>query len=305
LIFLSNFKLMTLNSFSSKDLINQEFTAVITSSRIPRVIAGAIRRYGLLGQCDVEEVISEAYFRTIHAIELGKKILNLEAWILVTSKHIILEKSRSKLKKLSREISLDAVDILVDESDRSLDDDFFESISTLKTVLNNLPEKDHLIVIRRMEGISWQKIQSELSDKGYVESLENLRKRYGRIISRLRSDYEKKRMLENDMVQSTAVRSDQLILLEGEDKLPGIIYKNEVYVEQEQQELIQEIKAEISKLNPLDQKIFLLRSEGKSFSEIVAQLVKDGDYFHSDSLQNTITQRFNRIKKKIREKVRS
>jgi DNA-directed RNA polymerase specialized sigma24 family protein len=297
---------MTLNSFSSKDLINQEFTAFITSSaKIPRAIAKFIRRYGLLGQCDVEEVMNEAYLRAISATERGKEILNLELWILQTSKHIILEKSRSRSKKLSREISLDAVDILIDESDRSLDDDLFESISTLKTVLNNLPGKDHLIVIRRMEGISWQKIQSELSDKGYIESLENLRKRYGRIISRLRSDYEKKRTLENDMVQSTAVRSDQLILLEGEDKLPGIIYKNEIYVEQEQQELIQEIKAEISKLNPLDQKIFLLRSEGKSFSGIVAQLVKDGDYLHSSSLQNTITQRFNRIKKKIRLKVHS
>jgi DNA-directed RNA polymerase specialized sigma24 family protein len=87
-----------------------------------------------------------------------------------------------------------------------------------------------------------------------------------------------------------------------ESVLEDIDYKCGEHTE-EDLENIENIEAEIQKLEPLDRKIFLLRLEEKSFIEIAEQLILDGDYPRRDSLQNTVTKRFNRIKKKIRQRV--
>jgi DNA-directed RNA polymerase specialized sigma24 family protein len=168
------------------------------SSRIYCVISSLIKSCNVNYILTTELVLSECYVRGISAIDRGKEIVNMDAWLLTTSRFIILEATREKTKELSR----------------------------------NTPLEDF----------------------------------------------------------------DDLLEISG---------KHERYTEHEL-ELVRRIEEEIRKLKPLDHKIFLLRSGGSSFSDIAMQLVNDGDYCNSSSsLQNTITQRFNRIRKKIQEKIRS
>jgi DNA-directed RNA polymerase specialized sigma24 family protein len=109
------------------------------------------------------------------------------------------------------------------------------------------------------------------------------------------------RNIIRETTRKKSLEQREVLHLEKLD-LEDINYKNGEYTE-EDLENIEDIEAEIQKLDPLDRKIFLLRLEGKSFIAIADQLVRDGDYPHSDSLQNTVTKRCNRIKEKIRKKV--
>jgi DNA-directed RNA polymerase specialized sigma24 family protein len=286
---------MTSNMLDGKNSIDQGFVSAIKSKKIYRSIYARLKQYDLMPRLTVDSVLSEAYLRGINALENGKKISHVESWLMATSRHIIYEESRLRLREIKKLVSFEFVGDgfdLIDSYDRYLDDNLEESINILMACLDDLSKEDKIIVFLRVGDLSWQDIQLKLQEEGYSYSLSTLRQRYGRIISRLRLAYEKKQLKKED------------------DDLRGMKYEDQTYYNQElevdqEQEFVRQIELETSDLKPLDRKIFLLRSEGKSFSEIAEQLVRDGDYCHTDSLQNTLIQRFNRIRKRIQEKVRS
>jgi DNA-directed RNA polymerase specialized sigma24 family protein len=111
---------------------------------------------------------------------------------------------------------------------------------------------------------------------------------------------------KNIILEATREKTKTLsktVRLEDQEELQDTRHEHETEAGRAQKYL-KLINTEISRLKPLDQEIFRLRSEGKSFSEIMKQFVSDG-YFSrsSNSLQNTLTQRYHRSRKKIQARV--
>jgi RNA polymerase sigma factor (sigma-70 family) len=132
---------------------------------------------------------AEAMIRLNSAVEAGKPIFNVEAWLRRTGFFYILELSRDNQK-------YSLVDTCVLESTLSAEDnkqlvlEQEESITEVHQALQELNTKDRqLLQMRFFEELSWEEIQARFALNGESVQLVTLRKRGERAIKALREAY--------------------------------------------------------------------------------------------------------------------
>ncbi|NEP28280.1 sigma-70 family RNA polymerase sigma factor [Moorena sp. SIO3I6] len=136
----------------------------------------------------IYEVINETYLRGIKLLDSGQEIENPRAWIRATSFNVIREMSRKQKKEQSRDSNLIERQIALEDSN-SLDSANYddEDLRLLELALQKLEPKDNkLIVLRHIEGLSWQQVVSHLASKGEDITEASARQRGNRALKRLR-----------------------------------------------------------------------------------------------------------------------
>ncbi|AOX01660.1 hypothetical protein BJP34_21420 [Moorena producens PAL-8-15-08-1] len=136
----------------------------------------------------VDDVIHKAYLRGIKLLDSGQEIENPRAWIRATSFNVIREMSRKQNKEQSwdsnlieRQLARQASNSL---SSANSED---ENLKLLELALQKLEPKDNkLIVLRHIEGLSWQQVVSHLASKGEDITEASARQRGNRALKRLR-----------------------------------------------------------------------------------------------------------------------
>ncbi|NEO15504.1 MULTISPECIES: sigma-70 family RNA polymerase sigma factor [unclassified Moorena] len=134
------------------------------------------------------DVIHETYLRGIKLLDSGQEIENPRAWIRATSFNVIREMSRKQKKEQSWDSNLIERQ-LAPEASNSLSsansDD--ENLKLLELALQKLePQDSQLIVLRHIEGLSWQQVVSHLASKGEYITEASARQRGNRSLKRLR-----------------------------------------------------------------------------------------------------------------------
>ena len=153
-----------------------------------------LSQFNLSNSFTEAQILSEAYYRGINAIDEGKEIANPIAWMRLTCYNYISELSRAQKKNLQ----IDNHDEII-APEREEDEEEEEGLLNRKKrkhkVVNkafqNLPHLDQKIIkLKVIDGISFKEIRSQLKEQGEADFTEQaLRKRKQRAIKRLREDY--------------------------------------------------------------------------------------------------------------------
>jgi DNA-directed RNA polymerase specialized sigma24 family protein len=176
-------------------LFDNSFVEIVKENKgIRRTIKALIGKYELDQSLYVDSVLGDCYERGINALERGKVIENIEAWIRSTARHCIQEASRARCKERKNSVSMsDRPDFeLIDDSRSSLIDldlirqdmrDAYESLQSLTAL-------EKKIVILRASGKSFAKIAAQLVKDGDYDgsdALHNtLSQKYNRAIKKIR-----------------------------------------------------------------------------------------------------------------------
>ncbi|NEQ08309.1 MAG: sigma-70 family RNA polymerase sigma factor [Moorea sp. SIO4E2] len=136
----------------------------------------------------IDEVINETYLRGIKFLESGQEIKNPKAWTRVTSLYVIREMSREQKKEQLWDSHLiEHQKALEDSHSLSSANSEDENLKLLELALQKLEPKDYkLIVLRHIEGLSWQQVVSHLASNGEVVTESSARQRGNRALKRLR-----------------------------------------------------------------------------------------------------------------------
>ncbi|WP_424101950.1 RNA polymerase sigma factor [Moorena producens] len=137
----------------------------------------------------IYEVINETYLRGIKLLESGQEIENSRAWIRATSLNVIREMSRKQKKQQSWDSNLIQHQIALEDSHSlSSANSEDENLKLLELALQKLEPKDKkLIVLRHIEGLSWQQVVSHLASNGEFVTEASARQRGNRALKRLRN----------------------------------------------------------------------------------------------------------------------
>ncbi|NET85886.1 MAG: sigma-70 family RNA polymerase sigma factor [Moorea sp. SIO1F2] len=135
------------------------------------------------------DVIHETYLRGIKLLESGEEIKNPRAWIRETSFNVIREMSRKQKKEPSWDSNLiehqKALEASNSLNSANYDD---KDLRLLELALKKLEPKDNkLIVLRHIEGLSWQQVVNHLASNGEVVTEASARQRGKRALKRLRN----------------------------------------------------------------------------------------------------------------------
>lgn len=146
-----------------------------------------LRQYGLLGKYEPDEILNEAISRLSKAANSGKDVYNLTAWLRKTGLHIINEKSREETRyRIVDNQNFDFEDFLPDERQQTECEDN-ELYKRLNNALNDLDIQDReLLIMRYYHQLAWQDIAKKLLIDGVEISIEALRKRGSRALTKLR-----------------------------------------------------------------------------------------------------------------------
>jgi DNA-directed RNA polymerase specialized sigma24 family protein len=181
-------------SFSSaiKELIEPSTTeSQIKSNGLFAYIRYKIERFNLKN-IDIEEVISESYYRGIKYIKnTGKAIEIPEAFLKRTSLNVVREMKLQQNKFCGTDYSSVEYKISVDEPRIGLfSEEFSKSqFESLKLAFQKLQLQDRqLIYLRVVEEYSWQDIVQELSTAEEKLTVTTARKRGQRILEKLRKE---------------------------------------------------------------------------------------------------------------------
>ncbi|BAZ11330.1 hypothetical protein NIES4071_31560 [Calothrix sp. NIES-4071] len=158
-----------------------------------------LRQYELLGKHEPDEILNEAISRLSKAVNSGKKVYNLQAWLRKTGLHIILEISREETRyRVIDNQNFDFEEFIPDERQQPEDDS--ELCKLLKQALKELDIQDRkLLIMRYYRHQSWQNIAKTLSTDGVEISTEALRKRGSRALAKLRKIFKNKYLKDYDM----------------------------------------------------------------------------------------------------------
>ncbi|NEP26441.1 sigma-70 family RNA polymerase sigma factor [Moorena sp. SIO3I6] len=154
------------------------------------VIKSKLRQFNLPDD-QIYEVINETYLRGIKRLESGQEIKNHRAWIRGTSFNVIREMSREQKKQQSWDSNF-IEHQLAPEASNSLSsaNSKDEDLKLLELALQKLEPKDNkLMVLRHIEGLSWQQVVSHLASNGEVVTEASARQRGNRALKRLRENF--------------------------------------------------------------------------------------------------------------------
>ncbi|NEP47719.1 MAG: sigma-70 family RNA polymerase sigma factor [Moorea sp. SIO3C2] len=151
-------------------------------------IKSKLRQFNLPDD-QIYEVINETYLRGIKGLDSGQEIKNPGAWIRATSLNVIREMSRKRKKEQLWDSNLIEHQIALEDSHSlSSANSEDENLKLLELALQKLEPKDNkLIVLRHIEGLSWQQVVSHLASKGEVVTEASARQRGKRALKRLRN----------------------------------------------------------------------------------------------------------------------
>lgn len=154
-------------------------------------VQAELRRYNLEQFCPASTVLNTSFLRGIQAIDRGKQIPNPSAWIRLTCRHIIKEKSREKQK----ELRLETTEWLAEEVDEGteVDSDQCDRHQKIRQAFQQLSQLDRdILTLKTVEALRWNIIQLRLMEMGYQKySLPALRKRKSRALKELKALYDR------------------------------------------------------------------------------------------------------------------
>lgn len=149
-----------------------------------------IRRFGLSGYFEPNEILSKAYLRGLKAIDQGTQIQNYRAWIKGTAFNIVRELARQKAKEFATDPQAPCLERL-SEPESDCEDHCDRNLAILRQALEayraKKPEIAELMDWRILEGLSWSHIRNRLRERGGdVPSEDNLRQKATRAKRELR-----------------------------------------------------------------------------------------------------------------------
>ncbi|NEQ14159.1 MAG: sigma-70 family RNA polymerase sigma factor, partial [Moorea sp. SIO3E2] len=174
-----------------KHLVSQKFLKTNESRSYAALFNGINKKLRQFNLPDVQiyEVINETYVRGIKRLDSGQDIKNPRAWIRATSFNVIREMSRKRKKEQLWDSNLIEHQIALEDSHSlSSANSEDENLKLLELALQKLEPKDNkLIVLRHIEGLSWQQVVSHLASNGEVVTEASARQRGKRALKRLRN----------------------------------------------------------------------------------------------------------------------
>lgn len=158
---------------------------------IRRTIERRLYRYNL-HSVEAYEIFSISIIRAIEYLSVYEEIPNFVAWLKITSRNIISEKSRKELrqKNIAQKMRQNGVSS-PPEGESSLD-----SRSQLaKVLIDGLNEPDKSILLLKADGLTWKEVCIELSKKGLLNgrrptdntTIERIKKKGNRTFNKLKN----------------------------------------------------------------------------------------------------------------------
>jgi RNA polymerase sigma factor (sigma-70 family) len=151
-------------------------------------IRRTLQNYKLDTKYNEKEILNEVFIRALKALESGKTITNLQAWVRGTSLNIIRELSRRERNAISTENWDDFADVgQLNNNPLSLME-IEEELKTVHQAFKDLQTVDQAILILKViQGLSWEQVSKILEEKNLGSfSVVCLRKRKERALDRLR-----------------------------------------------------------------------------------------------------------------------
>jgi RNA polymerase sigma factor (sigma-70 family) len=163
----------------------------ISYAKLKNFIKRNLQQFNL-HNIEVNEVVHITYLRGVKLIEDGEEIKNPIAWIRVTSFNVIRELSRKQKKH--QPVDSNSIEYQMDlqqlSYDFTLEDADDADIKLLKLALQKLEPKDRqLLVLWKVEDLSWKEVVKRLASCGEVVSEATARQRGKRALERLRKVY--------------------------------------------------------------------------------------------------------------------
>lgn len=111
---------------------------------------------------EAEDVVQEVFIKLWNQREKLHEYNNLEAWCIRMTKNLSIDKTRSKHFNLG--IIPDGFDISSNRENPHKMAEQQDTVSRIKRLINNLPEKQKLVMqLRDIEGMSYKEIEDALS----------------------------------------------------------------------------------------------------------------------------------------------
>ncbi len=172
--------------------IQEEFALIINPKNseglsIHVFVKSRLRQFKLDQKHNNVDILLECYQRLNKALEQGKSITNLKAWIRSTAYNYIRELKREEKRHVEYQ------DYLVDNQTNNQclsEEETNKQYQMIQEALSTLPLSDQeLILWKEVNGLSWKAIQLRLEKKGKSIHIDTLRKRKSRAIKNLRIAY--------------------------------------------------------------------------------------------------------------------
>lgn len=151
-----------------------------------------LRNYGLINTHDADEIIHEALLLLLKALEVDKKIVNVDNWLRIIGLRIIhnLKRIEAKHGNSYKRVLFNFYneEELLCEQDKWDEIEIEEAHGKIHQALQNLDSKDReLLTLRFCEDLSWEKIAKRLTvDNGTQVSADLVRKRSSVVLKKLR-----------------------------------------------------------------------------------------------------------------------
>jgi DNA-directed RNA polymerase specialized sigma24 family protein len=178
-----------------RSLFDASFVRIVKEDKgIKRTIKSLIKKYELEQSLFVDGVLGDCYERSINALENGRRIENIEAWIRSMARHCVQESNRARCAERKKLLSLSARPDLefIDPSQSSCIDleIISQDVADAYESLNSLSALEKKIVLLRSNGQSFDQIAAQLVQDGDFEdsdALHNtLSQKYNRAIKKIR-----------------------------------------------------------------------------------------------------------------------
>jgi RNA polymerase sigma factor (sigma-70 family) len=151
-------------------------------------IRRTLQNYRLDNKYNEKEVLNEAFLRALKALEDGKTITNLQAWLRGTSLNIIRELERRERHTIATENWDDFADVSQGNNNPLSLMEIDEELKIVNQAFKELQPVDQAILILKViQGLSWEQVSKILEEKKLGSfSIVCLRKRKERALDHLR-----------------------------------------------------------------------------------------------------------------------
>jgi RNA polymerase sigma factor (sigma-70 family) len=156
--------------FDSSNLrkFEAEFGKLCQSPVVRNRTKGLINRYPTLGnQVEVDDILAEVYVRALRAIEQGKTIRNLSAWVREMSMNVVRElyREEDRNRKLEQKAQQDSAPAFIEpDESHDLEDPTF---TNLWAKFKSLSPVEQQILIWEARGKSYSLISQLLIEHGF------------------------------------------------------------------------------------------------------------------------------------------
>ena len=152
---------------------------------------------GVQRRCELNDIYSELYVRASKCLREKGSIPNLEGWMNIAARYIILEKSRALTKRDEIHQDIHGKQLTTNVNSPLVSEHNSPNLLALEELINCLDPLEKAIIQLMSEGFGWKEVCQRLISQGLIDdkyvsqkTIERIKKKGNRVAQRLRKSLD-------------------------------------------------------------------------------------------------------------------